>query len=231
MPYGLRIGPPRLPADAALIERSRRIPVANISDAMYRIVSGGARWADGTGLALWHCFDGANSAGRQSVCPQGAGVGATGRGRRRRCRRGSTNAIIGERRLEIAAKRQLAGFIINGAVRDVAAMQAHWLPVFAAGVTHRGPYKNGPGEINFPIAIEGMVVEPGDIVVGDDDGLVCVPIRDAAEICEAAEMKHTKEAETDPTTESRDWVDAALQRLAANTRNTHSTSLNAGGTL
>ena len=124
-----------------------------------------------------------------------------------------TNAIIGERILEIAAKRQLAGFIINGAVRDVAAMQAHWLPVFAAGVTHRGPYKNGPGEINFPIAIEGMVVEPGDIVVGDDDGLVCVPIRDAAEICEAAEMKHTKEAETDPTTELRDWVDAALQRL------------------
>ena len=47
-------------------------------------------------------------------------------------------------------------------------------PCLAAGVTHRGPYKDGPGEINVPIAIDGMVIQPGDLILGDADG---VPLR------------------------------------------------------
>lgn len=124
-----------------------------------------------------------------------------------------TNAIIGERMLEIAARRSVAGLIINGAIRDLAPIQCHEIPVFAAGVTHRGPYKNGPREINYPIAIEGMIVESGEIIVGNDDGIVCIPIRDAAMICELAERKFQLETQSDPTTESRDWIDATLKRL------------------
>jgi regulator of RNase E activity RraA len=52
--------------------------------------------------------------------------------------------------------------------------------VFAAGVTHRGPYRDGPGEIGFPISIDGMIVEPGDLILGDWDGIVAVP-QDLAE--------------------------------------------------
>src|SRR5713101_4114713 len=48
-------------------------------------------------------------------------------------------------------------------------------PVFAAGITHRGPYKDGPGEINVAIGIGGIVIEPGDLVLGDRDGVLCVP--------------------------------------------------------
>ena len=67
-------------------------------------------------------------------------------------------------------------------------------PVFAAGVTHRGPYKDGPGEINVPMALGGMVIEPGDLVLGDDDGLLCVPFAEVEAVYAAAKAKN--EAET-----------------------------------
>ena len=214
MPYGLRIGPARPAADAALVERFRKIPVANISDSMFRIVAGGAslrpigssalcgialtvRTAPGDNLFVHKALDLAQS-GDVVVVDAGGDL---------------TNAIIGERMLAIAAAKGLAGIVINGAIRDVDALANHPLPVFAAGVTHRGPYKNGPGEINFPIAIAGMVVQSGDIIVGDADGLVCVPAADAAAICDLAAAKFKHETDTDPTKESRAWVDDALSRL------------------
>lgn len=58
-------------------------------------------------------------------------------------------------------RAQVAGIVLYGAVRDSAEIRAGDWPVYAAGVSHRGPYKDGPGEINVPVAIEGMVVEPG----------------------------------------------------------------------
>jgi regulator of RNase E activity RraA len=67
------------------------------------------------------------------------------------------------------------------------------VPTFAIGVTHRGPYKNGPGEINCPIAIHGMVVMPGDLVVGDPDGVVVVPFDDVPEVYERTVAKHAAE--------------------------------------
>src|SRR5439155_23944225 len=82
------------------------------------------------------------------------------------------NAIIGERMMTRARQRGVAGIVIWGAIRDSAEIGAGTYPVFAAGVTHRGPYKNGPGEINVPIMMGGMAVNPGDIIVGDADGLV-----------------------------------------------------------
>lgn len=60
-------------------------------------------------------------------------------------------------------------------------------PVFARGIQPNGPYKNGPGEINVPIACGGQVVMPGDIVVGDADGLIAIPAGEAAALTEKAE--------------------------------------------
>jgi len=78
-------------------------------------------------------------------------------------------------------------------------------------------YKDGPGEINVPIAIAGMVIEPGDLIVGDGDGIVCVPYDLAAEVLKATETKHQAEikqlAAIKQGKNDRAWVDAALTRL------------------
>src|SRR5207248_4515710 len=75
------------------------------------------------------------------------------------------NAIIGEMMMSRAKQRGVAGIVIWGAIRDSAEIGAGTYPVFAAGVTHRGPYKNGPGEINVPIMMGGMAVDLGAIIL------------------------------------------------------------------
>jgi len=127
------------------------------------------------------------------------------------------NAIIGEIMSTMAEKKGVAGFVIDGSIRDAGAIRAGSFPVFAAGIAHRGPYKDGPGEINVPIAIDGMVIEPGDLIVGDGDGIVCVPFGSTAEVLKATMAKH--EAETKQLAaikagkSDRSWVDASLKKL------------------
>jgi regulator of RNase E activity RraA len=132
-----------------------------------------------------------------------------------------TSAIIGDLMLNHAIARGLGGMVINGAVRDCAAIQVSAFPVFAAGLTHRGPYKDGPGEINVPVAIDGMVIAPGDLVIGDDDGVLCVPFDGAAETLARAQAKHATEeielAAIRGGRSDRSWVDAALARLGCET--------------
>ncbi len=125
------------------------------------------------------------------------------------------NAIIGELMMARARQRGIAGLVIWGAIRDSAEIGAGSYPVFAAGVTHRGPYKNGPGEINVPVIIGGMPVNPGDVIVGDADGLVAVP-QDIAERV-LASAKSILEKETASMKQivagavDRSWVDKALK--------------------
>lgn len=127
-----------------------------------------------------------------------------------------TNAIVGEIMLRIAQKNQIAGFVINGAIRDVAAFEEDTFPVYACGVTHRGPYKDGPGEINVPISLGGMIIEPGDIMLGDEDGLVAIPYKEAAELLEKAKKQKLAEdkilASIEDGTVDRSWVDQILQQ-------------------
>jgi RraA family protein len=124
-------------------------------------------------------------------------------------------AIIGDIMTSLAAKRGVAGFVIDGAIRDAAELAARPYPVYARGVTHRGPYKNGPGEINVPVSIGGMVVRPGDIIVGDGDGVVAVPQADAEGVLTAAREQKKKEeaslAAIAAGTIDRKWVDASLR--------------------
>ncbi len=79
----------------------------------------------------------------------------------------------------VGAARGLAGLVTDGAVRDVDGIVEAGLPVFAAAVTPNSPQKDGPGELNVPVACGGQVVQPGDILVGDGDGVVVVPRADA----------------------------------------------------
>jgi RraA family protein len=125
------------------------------------------------------------------------------------------NAIIGELMMSRARQRGVAGLVIWGAIRDSAEIGAGTYPVFASGVTHRGPYKNGPGEINVPVVIGGMVVNPGDIIVGDADGLVAVPQAIAEQVLASAKSILTKETammqQINAGTVDRSWVDKALK--------------------
>lgn len=105
-----------------------------------------------------------------------------------------TNALIGELILQYAQQRGCAGFVVDGAIRDSAAFHTADFPCYARGVSHRGPYKTGPGALNVPVSIAGQVVHPGDVVVGDEDGIVTFPVAQGPALLDAARRSAAKEA-------------------------------------
>ncbi|HEY9532111.1 MAG TPA: RraA family protein [Burkholderiales bacterium] len=125
------------------------------------------------------------------------------------------HAIIGELMAARARQRGIAGLVIWGAIRDSAELGAGDYPVFACAVTHRGPYKNGPGEINVPIMMGGMPVNAGDIIVGDADGLVAIALDQAERVLASAKAILQKETvamkQMQDGTVDRSWVDKALK--------------------
>jgi len=90
------------------------------------------------------------------------------------------NAALGDLISTKAKHRQIAGFVVDGYVRDLPDILKLDFPVFARGTTSIGPLHRGPGEINYPICCGGVVVNPGDVVVADAFGVVLIP-RDSAE--------------------------------------------------
>jgi RraA family protein len=216
---GFRILQRQRAVSAAHVARFRLLPVANVSDSMNRMSAAGprlrpmhsggvlagpaltVRTRPGDNLMLHKALDMAVP-GDVIVCDAGGDL---------------TNALIGELMTAHAIKRGVAGIVINGAIRDAAAIRAGTLPVFAAGITHRGPYKDGPGEINVTIAIDGMIIAPGDLILGDDDGLVAVPFAALDSVLTATEAKQRAEtkqmAEIAAGTSDRSWIDARLKHL------------------
>ena len=219
MSVGLRILRRARKVSPEVVERFRSLPVANVSDSMARMTAGGAslrpmhaggglagpaltvKTRPGDNLMVHKALDVAD-AGDVLVVDAGGDL---------------TNAIIGEIMSAYARQRGLAGIVINGAIRDADSIRASAFPVFAAGVTHRGPYKDGPGEINVPVAIDGMVIEPGDLVLGDGDGLLCIPYDATTTVYALASEKQKVEArDIDASangTLDRRWVDARLRQL------------------
>lgn len=199
------------------VERFRGLPVANISDCMARMTAGGPalRPMQAGGYLCGPAITVKTRPGdnlmvhKALVMAQPGDVIVVDGGG------DLTNALIGELMVAYAVTRRLGGFVINGAVRDCAALRTVTLPVYAAGITHRGPYKDGPGEVNVPVAIGGMVVNPGDLIVGDDDGLLCVPIDEAEAIHALTREKMASEAVTIENIRngSHDvaWIDAKLR--------------------
>jgi regulator of RNase E activity RraA len=131
-----------------------------------------------------------------------------------------TNALFGEIMTATAVAIGVAGIVLNGAVRDAEEIGQGEFPLYAAGVTHRGPYKDGPGEINVPIAIDGMVIQPGDLMLGDADGLLCVPYDSLQSVLEATlqKMDAEKKMLADIAAGKLDtaWIDATLRRIGCN---------------
>lgn len=124
-------------------------------------------------------------------------------------------AVLGDLISTKARHRGIAGFVVDGMIRDLPAIQALGnFPVFARGVTPIGPLHRGPGEINHAVSCGGIVVNPGDIIVGDLNGVVVVPRGIAEDL--AARLEAHEAAEADYTAAvargefSNSWVDQIL---------------------
>ncbi|EHP43024.1 L-lactate dehydrogenase LldD [Cupriavidus basilensis OR16] len=217
-PHGFRIhARPAPTVSNALLERFKSFPVANVSDAMSRTIGttqlrpfhrregplvGRAltvRTRPGDNLMVHKAIDISEPGDVIVVDAGGAGP----------------NAIIGEIMLALAMARGAAGFVIDGLIRDSDTIGKEPLPVYARGVSHRGPYKDGPGELHITVCIDGMVVRPGDLVVGDGDGLLVVPAEEAESIAaRVEEVQRTEAAMLDSISQGRadrGWVERSLR--------------------
>ena len=104
-------------------------------------------------------------------------------------------AIIGDLLAGMMKNAGIAAFVTDGFVRDIVGIRAVGLPCYAAGVTPNSPVRNGPGTVGLPVVVGGVVVGPGDIVVGDEDGVVVVPSARIAETL--ARLPLVRKAEAD----------------------------------
>lgn len=125
------------------------------------------------------------------------------------------NAILGELMTLYATHRGIAGIVVDGAIRDSNAISDGKLPVFSKGVSHLGPYKSGPGEIHGTIQVGGVVINDGDLIVGDHDGIAVVPRDRVNEVIVDAEKIIEKEHGIRKAIAAgawdRSWIDPSLQ--------------------
>ena len=206
MPVGFRVFKRINRPDRALVDSFKDLPVANIADEMGRMfcLDTGIRPANkapllgtaftvrarpGCNLMLHHALDLASPGDVVIVEDLGD----------------QTNALTGENMMMWAEKRGLAGVIIDGPIRDIDSISKMEFPVYARGINPRGPYKSGPGEINVPISCGGVVINPGDILVGDQDGVVVISPKDAEWVLKKAQGKLQKEIATREAINAGTW--------------------------
>ncbi|WP_062205375.1 RraA family protein [Aureimonas sp. AU12] len=202
--------------DADLLRRLREIPVALLSDQLHRdrgtsqlrpyhkpsAMAGTAvtvRTRGGDNLAILRAFD---------QCREGDVLVVDADGE-------TANALVGGIMTFFAASIGMAGMVLDGAVRDIAELGERTFPVYARGHTHRGPYKDGPGAINVPVSVGGLVVRPGDIVVGDQDGLLAFAPEDAEAAIAGALAQHAKEEATMQAIRENRWDRSFVDQLEA----------------
>jgi regulator of RNase E activity RraA len=187
--------PTRRDDEDAVLERLRALPVAVIGDVMDRLgilhsaikpVWEGARLA-GRALTIWtRAGDNRTIHEALQLVQANDVIVVNGEADENR-------ALIGEligRRAQVAGA---AGFVLDGAARDAEGLAKLGIPVFARAVTPAGPYKFGPGRIGVPVAVGGVVVEPGDYIAGDADGVVVIAQDRIDQVLDAAESKARRE--------------------------------------
>jgi regulator of RNase E activity RraA len=182
---GFRIlsSPPRISAD--LLNRYRGLASSNVADAMgrFRFMDPGMQSRSGLALCgpavtvLCRPADNLMVHKALQVASPGDIVVVSTCGN-------TTSAVFGELMCHTASAAKLGGIVVDGAIRDVDGITRLGMPAFSRTVCPGACDKDGPGEINVPVSCGGTVVAPGDIVVGDADGIAVVPSADAAEVIE-----------------------------------------------
>lgn len=202
--------------DADLLRRLRDIPVALLSDQLHRNrgtallkpyhspspLAGTAltvKTRGGDNLAILRAFE---------LCRPGDVLVVDADGE-------TANALVGGIMTFYTASIGMAGMVLDGAVRDVAELGSRPFPVYARGHTHRGPYKDGPGAINVPVSVGGMLVRPGDVVVGDQDGLLAFGPAEAEAVIAGALAQHAKEEATMQAIREKRWDLSFVDALEA----------------
>lgn len=126
-----------------------------------------------------------------------------------------SNAVLGDLVCTKAKHRRIAGFVVDGLIRDLPGIVPLDLPVFARGTTPIGPLHRGPGEVNYPVSCGGIVVHPGDLLVADSAGIVIVPKDIAAELLNRLKGHQESSASYLASVRrgefSNKWVDRLLQ--------------------
>ncbi len=197
-----------------LLDRFAKLPSANIGDAMHRLGAMDSRikptWKGaaltGPAYTVW-TRPGDNAGIHEAMrrAKPGDVLVINGGG-------DESRALIGELMGGRAKGSGLAGFIIDGAIRDADGLAEYDMPVFARAASPAGPYKDGPFALATPVAVGGVVVNPGDIVVADADGVVVIPLAQAELIAARAEAKHADELRIRATVDES--IDAAQQSKA-----------------
>lgn len=206
--------------DRKLVEAFRGIPVANIDDCMNRLAAleAGLYPLNGSPL-LGTAFTVKCPAGDNLMFHKALDLAQPGDVLVIAAGGSTSRSLCGEIMATYAKSRGIAGFIIDGCVRDRDELAAFTdFPVYARGITPNGPYKNGPGEINFPVSIGGQVVCPGDILVGDGDSVIVVKPEEAESIAAQAAAVKEKEAGQLAAIKAgkgfpRPFVDKALEEI------------------
>jgi regulator of RNase E activity RraA len=173
--------PPRL--DAALVDRFRGVATPNLADAMGRFNFMDAGMQSRTGLPMCGLAVTVNARPADNLMVHKAlQVASAGDVVVVNTCGNTTSAVFGELMCNTAVAAKLGGIVVDGAIRDVEGLAALGFPAFSRTVCAGGCDKDGPGEINVPISCGGAVVMPGDIVVGDREGVVVVPRAHAEEV-------------------------------------------------
>lgn len=214
---GFRIKKTIIRPDKELVESFRFIPVANIGDNMNRISCMNARIVPmNSSPLLGSAFTVKVRAGDNLLYHKAIDMAQPGDVVVVDAQSEQSYAITGELMIMWLRRRGISGLIVDGCIRDADFVSKLTdFPVYATGVNPNGPLKEGGGEINFPIMCGGLVVNPGDIVAGDPDGVVVINPDDAPEILKKAQEQNAKEAQIMKDIENlawdRSWVDAALK--------------------
>lgn len=128
----------------------------------------------------------------------------------------TTSAVFGELMCRTAVGAQLGGIVVDGAIRDVDGITALRFPAFSRAVCAGGCDKDGPGEVNTPIACGNTVVMPGDVIVGDQDGVVVVPREEARDVVQLVaalvDREQTRIAEIDRGVLFKDEINETLRK-------------------
>ncbi|CAM3742350.1 methyltransferase [Rouxiella silvae] len=196
-PAGYFIGQRDQVPDPATIEAFRRLPVPNIGDCMGRSIGA-------IGLQPYHGDNGVVLCGPAltvkvrpgdnlmihkaiEMAQPGDVIVVDGSG-------DLTQALIGGLMRTSALTKKIAGFVIDGAIRDLNEWTEGGIAVYARGNTLRGPSKDGPGQVNVPISCAGLLVNPGDLIVADVDGVIAIPYAELQDLLPKVQ-KHAQREE------------------------------------